>query len=489
MQHPDEGMIHAWLDGELSEDQANQMAAHTSECPECAARVAEARGLVAASTRILTALDDVPAGVTPKGSAVPPTPLPRRHWYDRTDLRAAAAVLLVAGASLVLVRSGSDSGGGATREMLSMADKAPASSAVADSAAIESSAASQKMVGGVTEKPSMQAAISPPRSRVGADATAGFRSDRRKAAVDEMSTANARSAVLGKSKSEESVADVQSLKTQTIVGGPEERAAVSFGAHIASGPFGGVEGRVTDGRTGKGLPSVQVRVQGVAVGSTTDDDGLFRISNVPAGAQRLQIRHIGYETQSIPLAVRDGASVTAQVALAPSSVSLNEVVVTSKRGSSNFATTPLRVLRVDSTTATRRTVYEVSPGIEVTLAESPVDADRLRGVYLRMEGGRAATAPPRLESPPRDSAVVQVYRGGKTASDSTVGGLAGKAARENSPVASDKAAPAATATAAMAATPLNTLSWTDGGRLYTLSGRVATTELEVLKARLMQMRR
>ena len=95
MQHLDEGTIHAWLDGELPADEAERIAVHAGKCVECGALVAEARGLIAASTRILTALDDVPAGIVPSGSVVsekPPGaegPIFRRHWYDRTDLRAA----------------------------------------------------------------------------------------------------------------------------------------------------------------------------------------------------------------------------------------------------------------------------------------------------------------------------------------------------------------------------------------------------------------
>ena len=55
MQHLDEGMIHAWLDGQLPQDEAQQVEAHVAECRQCADAVAEARGLIAASSRILTA--------------------------------------------------------------------------------------------------------------------------------------------------------------------------------------------------------------------------------------------------------------------------------------------------------------------------------------------------------------------------------------------------------------------------------------------------
>jgi hypothetical protein len=97
MQHPDEGTIHAWLDGELSSDEAAELEAHVAECQVCAAAVAEARGYVAASSRIVSALDAVPGNVIPEAR-------PRRRWYSSTQLRAAAAVIIVAGASLLVVR-------------------------------------------------------------------------------------------------------------------------------------------------------------------------------------------------------------------------------------------------------------------------------------------------------------------------------------------------------------------------------------------------
>lgn len=98
MQHPDEGMIHSWLDGALSAEEAARVESHVSECASCAAAVAEARGFVAASSRILTALDDVPHGV------LPAVPAKKRDF--RMVWRAAAAVLIVAGGSLVVMREG-----------------------------------------------------------------------------------------------------------------------------------------------------------------------------------------------------------------------------------------------------------------------------------------------------------------------------------------------------------------------------------------------
>jgi hypothetical protein len=98
MQHLDEGTIHSWLDGALSAEESARVEAHVSECPQCAAAVAEARGFIAASSRILTALDHAPRGVVPVA--------PQVRWWNRTAWRTAAAMLVVAAGSLVVFRSG-----------------------------------------------------------------------------------------------------------------------------------------------------------------------------------------------------------------------------------------------------------------------------------------------------------------------------------------------------------------------------------------------
>lgn len=92
MSHLDEGTIHAWLDGALSATQSAEADAHVRGCTECSAKVAEARGLIAASSRILTALDDTPANVIPK-PAVAPTRR-RRSVTPWISGLAAAAILI-----------------------------------------------------------------------------------------------------------------------------------------------------------------------------------------------------------------------------------------------------------------------------------------------------------------------------------------------------------------------------------------------------------
>jgi hypothetical protein len=103
MQHPDEGMIHAWIDGALDAETVRDLETHLASCEECARMAAEARGLVAASSRILTALDNVPARVIPVagGHAKPGPVIPR--WRTPFWMRTAAAVVIVAGVSALVL--------------------------------------------------------------------------------------------------------------------------------------------------------------------------------------------------------------------------------------------------------------------------------------------------------------------------------------------------------------------------------------------------
>jgi anti-sigma factor RsiW len=112
-EHLDEGIIHAWLDGALPPDESRRVEALAGSCTECGALVAEARGLVAASSRILSSLDAVPTGVIPgtdrsadqlamlrarKGAT-------SRRWFRDPRMVAAASLFFMVGAVGVVWRA------------------------------------------------------------------------------------------------------------------------------------------------------------------------------------------------------------------------------------------------------------------------------------------------------------------------------------------------------------------------------------------------
>jgi hypothetical protein len=463
MQHPDEGTIHAWLDGELPEDQANEIAAHARDCPECSATVAEARGLIAASTRILTALDNVPAGVIPAEATAVPTAaaVRRRPWYDRTDIRAAAAVLVVAGASYLVVNRNSGSpnskNSSATFTAADQVQTAPLPPAsTAERAAAEpTTAAPRGPQSAARKKPAPVAAPEANKPMAKAATARGESRERSTALMDAMS-ATVRDTVPSAAVQAPAPAMLLPQATLGRVAVTSKRGNRSDSANstskgvagdVASGvarALGVVEGRIVDKKNDQGLAGASV-ILGPALGATTDKDGRFSITNVPAGEQQLKVRRIGYVAQSVPVAVPDDASVTANVALEPQMMTLSQVVVTSAAAAPGNAASPsLHVMSVDTTTAIRRTVYEISPGVRVTLSDSPVDTGKEEAAFGGQLKGRAA-------------------------------GVLQRSAN-----ASDEKA---------ASNAVNTISWTERGHRYELSGPVPVKRLQALKQQLMEQKR
>jgi hypothetical protein len=151
MQHPDEATIHTWLDGALTAEEAARVDAHVKECAQCQAAVAEARGFIAASSRILTALDNVPRGVIPAAAAT------RRvqPWVWRV----AATVLVVASATLVFVerKDIADTAYRGKAVSVPMSDTGAAVFRAADSVAVSEPTASL----GAKNAPAIGSAVTP----------------------------------------------------------------------------------------------------------------------------------------------------------------------------------------------------------------------------------------------------------------------------------------------------------------------------------------
>jgi putative zinc finger protein len=111
-QHPDEGTLHAYIDGELPGAEAKALEAHVAGCASCSAALAEARGLVAVTSQVISALDAVPAAARTPAAVVGRASTERAARVSRPPVfrmpyaRAAALLLLVGGSAFVADRSG-----------------------------------------------------------------------------------------------------------------------------------------------------------------------------------------------------------------------------------------------------------------------------------------------------------------------------------------------------------------------------------------------
>lgn len=176
MSQVDEGLIHAWLDGQLSAEDAARVERLVASDAEWAAAAAEARGLVAGASRILGALDHVPSvhtGERQEASAMARSKRSRDVW-SAPWLRAAAVVVAVAGiSSVVWMRTPTDTSAVTDAPMTMRAQtKAPAESPApgagpAQSAATPGARAEEKQTTSRDEPPANRAVTSKAMPRSG----------------------------------------------------------------------------------------------------------------------------------------------------------------------------------------------------------------------------------------------------------------------------------------------------------------------------------
>ncbi len=91
---------------------------------------------------------------------------------------------------------------------------------------------------------------------------------------------------------------------------------------------GEISGKIIDAKTREVLPFVNVLVYGTSIGVASDENGSFKISNIPLGYNKLQVSFIGYETliSDEYLVTKDNVPFVA-IELKESNTSLKEVEV------------------------------------------------------------------------------------------------------------------------------------------------------------------
>jgi len=151
--------------------------------------------------------------------------------------------------------------------------------------------------------------------------------------------------------------------------------AITALALPAAAQTGAISGRVTEAGTGRGIAGANVRaVSGLSsvYGAVADENGVFRIANVPAGTYTVEARHLGHQPTNIP-GVTVGSSASANVGIimpiAPSQ--LNEVITTASRVPEKVIDAPASISVVNSEQINERPAISVAdhvaalPGVDV----------------------------------------------------------------------------------------------------------------------------
>ena len=90
-------------------------------------------------------------------------------------------------------------------------------------------------------------------------------------------------------------------------------------------------GHVIDEKTGEHLPYVNIQLKGTNIGTVTDESGHYFLKNLPVGKQIIVVSYIGYETEELPVVIKENVTTEMKVAIHEVSQQLNSVVVTANR--------------------------------------------------------------------------------------------------------------------------------------------------------------
>ncbi len=93
-----------------------------------------------------------------------------------------------------------------------------------------------------------------------------------------------------------------------------------------------IQGTVSDEKTGEVLVSATVRVLDSRIGTKTDMNGKFTLSNIPEGVYRIQASYVGYKPVIKNIAVQSKETLTLDFKLQTLETFVNEIVVTASKG-------------------------------------------------------------------------------------------------------------------------------------------------------------
>ena len=91
-----------------------------------------------------------------------------------------------------------------------------------------------------------------------------------------------------------------------------------------------IDGRIVDKSTSEPLVGVNVFFSKTTWGATTDENGFYSLSNIPAGQYELVVSMIGYEVEREEMIIEINERFTMNFRLKPRAILMNEINVTAK---------------------------------------------------------------------------------------------------------------------------------------------------------------
>ncbi len=99
---------------------------------------------------------------------------------------------------------------------------------------------------------------------------------------------------------------------------------------FAQQPYATLTGTVVDAETGEPLPGANVFIAVSMIGTTTDNEGRYRLEPVPLGGHRLYVSMIGYEPAAVDLNLREARVYPNDFKLKGTILEIGEITVEAK---------------------------------------------------------------------------------------------------------------------------------------------------------------
>ncbi len=106
-----------------------------------------------------------------------------------------------------------------------------------------------------------------------------------------------------------------------------------------------LSGKITDKKTGEVLIGATVFIPDLKTGSVTNEEGMYKIKNLPKGKFLVQIKYLGYATTSELIVFSE--SVVLDLAMLPSTIEAQEIVITGSAISSDNSKSSVSIVSID----------------------------------------------------------------------------------------------------------------------------------------------
>lgn len=88
-----------------------------------------------------------------------------------------------------------------------------------------------------------------------------------------------------------------------------------------------IKGKVTDTKE-ETLPGVNIIIVGTNLGTTTDVNGNYQLTNLNSGTYRLRVSYVGYRTQEVTVTLGEGETITQNFRMEEDVLQMSQIVVT-----------------------------------------------------------------------------------------------------------------------------------------------------------------